>query len=96
MTFPTINPSQIFSSSAYCKTAICDKASVLPGEYNPWMILPLAIKDLDPEFADCDIPDGYTWFDPPIVSLPSIIPRNDASIHELSTNSVLINTDVVL
>ncbi|KAF2448797.1 hypothetical protein P171DRAFT_428809 [Karstenula rhodostoma CBS 690.94] len=66
MSFSAINPGEIFSSSVYCKTAICDRAAVLPGEYNPWMILPLAIKNLDPEFADCEIPDGYTWFDPPI------------------------------
>ncbi|KAL5378983.1 hypothetical protein DPSP01_008787 [Paraphaeosphaeria sporulosa] len=66
MSFSAIPPEQLLSSSVYCKTAICDRSAVLPGQYNPWMILPLAIKGLDPEFADCEIPDGYTWFDPPI------------------------------
>jgi hypothetical protein len=63
-----INPGEVMSPSVYCKTAICGRASVLPGEYNPWMILPHAIKNLDPQFADCEIPPGFTWFDPPIVS----------------------------
>ncbi|KAF9737074.1 hypothetical protein PMIN02_001488 [Paraphaeosphaeria minitans] len=78
MSFSAIPPEQMFSSSVYCKTAICDRSAVLPGKYNPWMILPLAIKDLDPEFADCGIPDGYTWFDPPIAlhSAPNFLTTN--------------------
>ncbi|KAJ4346880.1 uncharacterized protein N0V89_010813 [Didymosphaeria variabile] len=67
MTFPTRNSEEFGpSSDQYCKTAICGLSSVIPGKYNPWMILPQAIKHLDPEWADCDIPGGFTWFDPPI------------------------------
>ncbi|KAL1593839.1 hypothetical protein SLS60_010572 [Paraconiothyrium brasiliense] len=67
MTFPTLDSGEVGPSSAqYCKTAICGLNSVIPGEYNPWMILPQAIKHLDPEWADCDIPNDFTWFDPPI------------------------------
>jgi hypothetical protein len=82
------------SPSVYCKTAICGRSSVLAGEYNPWMILPQAIKKLNPDFADCQIPDGFTWFDPPIVSQPpdvSLLPGTQTlRLSQLATHIRLV------
>ncbi|KAJ4293626.1 hypothetical protein N0V90_008910 [Kalmusia sp. IMI 367209] len=57
---------QITDSAHYCKTAICDKRAVLPGSFNPWLVLPRAVQNLDPAFEGCKIEDDRVFFDPPI------------------------------
>lgn len=86
MTFPALPPEEVGpGASEYCKTAICGLSSVIPGKYNPWIILPQAIKNLNPEFNDCEIPSGLTWFDPPIAlhSVPNFL--TTASPEPVST-----------
>lgn len=65
-TFSAIDPAMVTDRENYCKTAICDRAVVYPDNFNPWILLPPAVKHLDPDFADCDLRYDLSFFDPPI------------------------------
>ncbi|KAK3200988.1 hypothetical protein GRF29_213g593582 [Pseudopithomyces chartarum] len=65
-TFSAIDPAMVSDHVNYCKTAICDRQVVYPHSFNPWILLPPAVKHLDPEFANCDLRWDLSFFDPPI------------------------------